>query len=42
MRARMEELMDREVIHKFDKREGKASDFYKLDDESPDDNVKEE
>jgi len=32
-RARVHEIMDEEVIHKFDKREGNASDFYEEVDE---------
>jgi recombination protein RecA len=36
VRERVLELMDREVIMKFDKREGKASDFYNLEEEQED------
>ena len=33
-KARVLEIMDREVIQKFDNREGDAKDFYNLDEES--------
>ena len=33
-KARVLEIMDREVIQKFDKREGDAKDFYNMDGES--------
>ena len=33
-KARVLEIMDREVIQKFDKREGDAKDFYDTDEES--------
>ena len=32
-RARVYEIMDEEVIYKFDKREGNAADFYEESDE---------
>ena len=38
---RIYELMDREIIQKFDKREGDADEFYKLDDEEPELKVEE-
>ena len=33
-KARVLEIMDREVIQKFDKREGDAKDFYDTDEKS--------
>ena len=32
-RSRVHEIMDEEVIYKFDKREGNAADFYEENDE---------
>ena len=39
-RDRILEIMDEEVILKFDKRQGEASDFYDIENESIEENTK--